>query len=188
MSVRVRWAIVALVLVVAGAIALWPRDEETPAQAAPPPEPIKTNLPTCARQGVALETMQGLKATCLADGGVADVAQAFAGPVLVNVWATWCPPCQDELPVLSAYAAEPDAIPVVTLAIESDQSTAIAMLTNLGIKLPALLDKDGSVRKALKVPDALPASYLIDAQGTVNFVNDPRVFKSVADVREAVGR
>ncbi|CAM4113684.1 TlpA disulfide reductase family protein [Kibdelosporangium persicum] len=187
MSVKIRWAIVALVLVVAGAIAFWPRDEEKP-QAAPPPEPIKTDLPTCSRQGVALETMQGLKATCLADGGVADVAQAFAGPVLVNVWATWCAPCQEELPVLAAYAAEPGAIPVVTLAVESDQTTAIAMLTNLNVRVPALLDGDNSVRRALKVPAILPASYVIDAQGTVNFVNDPRVFKSVADVRRAVGQ
>jgi thiol-disulfide isomerase/thioredoxin len=187
LSVKVRWAVVALVLVVAGAIAFWPRTENKP-QAVPPPEPIKTDLPTCSRQGVALETMQGLKATCLADGGVADVAQAFAGPVLVNVWATWCPPCQEELPVLSAYAAEPGAIPVVTVAIESDQSTAIAMLTNLDVRLPALLDRDNSVRKALKVPDLLPASYLVDAQGTVNFVEVPRVFKSVADVRKAVGQ
>lgn len=188
MSVRVRWVIVALVLVVAGAVALWPRDGTAPQAVAPPPQPIKTNLPTCQRQGVALATMPGLTATCLADGGSADVAQAFAGPVLVNVWATWCPPCQEELPVLSEYATQPGAIPVVTLAIESEQSTAVAMLTNLNVRLPSLLDRDGSVRKALKVPDALPSSYFIDAQGTVNFVNDPRVFRSVADVRKAVGQ
>ncbi|MET0235333.1 MAG: TlpA disulfide reductase family protein [Kibdelosporangium sp.] len=185
MSVKVRWALVALVLVVAGTIALWPRTDQAP-QAVPPP--VRTDLPTCSRQGIALETMRGVTATCLADGQPADVAQAFAGPVLVNIWATWCAPCQEELPVLSAYATRPNAIPVVTVAVESEQPTAIAMLTNLKVRTPSLLDADGSVRRALKVPDVLPASYLIDAQGTVNFINDPRVFHSVADVEKAVGR
>ncbi|MBP2321455.1 thiol-disulfide isomerase/thioredoxin [Kibdelosporangium banguiense] len=186
MSVKVRWALVALVLVVAGTIALWPRTDEAP-KAAPSPPPVKTDLPTCSRQGVALATVQGVTATCLADGQNADVAQVFAGPVLVNVWATWCAPCQEELPVLAQYAAKPGAIPVVTVAVESEQATAIAMLTNLKVRVPSLLDQDGSVKRALK-PTRLPASYLIDAQGLVNFINDPPVFHSVADVEKAVGQ
>ncbi|ONI78924.1 hypothetical protein ALI144C_29660 [Actinosynnema sp. ALI-1.44] len=187
MSVRVRWAIVALVLVVAGAVALWPRGDDAPQAVPPSPQPIKTNLPTCSRQGVAVETMQGLKAVCLADGGVTDVAQAFAGPVLVNVWGTWCAPCREELPVLSAYAAEPGAIPVVTLAVQSDQAASTALLRDLDVRLPALFDKDDSLWKALR-PPRMPSSYLINAQGQVNLVSDPPVFRTVADVRKAVGQ
>jgi thiol-disulfide isomerase/thioredoxin len=184
LSVRIRWAIVALVLVVAGAIALWPRQQQSP-QAVPPPVPVKTtSLPPCARPGSG--PLPGLTARCLADGSTAEISQAFAGPVLVNVWATWCAPCQEELPVLSKYAGEPGATPVVTLAVESDQTTAIAMLTDLKVNLPSLLDVDDSVRRALKVPNTLPASYLIDAQGGVRFIDNPRVFTSVVDVREAV--
>jgi thiol-disulfide isomerase/thioredoxin len=185
LSIRLRWALVALVLVVAGAVAFWPRQNAAP-QAAVPPAPVKTSLPSCARQGSG--PFDGLTPTCLADGTSSDIKQAFAGPVLVNVWATWCAPCQDELPLLSQYAAEPGAVPVVTLAVESEQPTAIAMLTDLKVNLPSLLDRDGSVRRALKVPDTLPASYLIDASGSVRFINDPRVFRSVADIRKAVTR
>jgi thiol-disulfide isomerase/thioredoxin len=186
LSIKVRWALVALVLVVAGAVAFWPRDNAAAPQAAP--VPVKTSLPQCARHGSGPANLQGLTATCLADGSATDVTQAVAGPVLVNVWATWCAPCQDELPVLSQYAAEAGATPVVTLAVDSEQSTAIAMLTDLKVNLPSLLDRDGSVRRALKVPDTLPASYLIDAQGAVRFIGDPRVFPSVAAVRAAVSR
>ncbi|GAB3869160.1 TlpA disulfide reductase family protein [Kibdelosporangium lantanae] len=187
---RVRWALVALVLVLAGAIAFWPRQDNTPAAAPPPPvTPVKTSLPACPRPaGTGPTAMQGLTATCLADGSAVDVRQAFAGPMLINVWATWCAPCQDELPVLSAYASQPGAVPVVEVAVESDQSTAIAMLTDMRLNLPSLLDRDGSVRTALKAYGRLPMSYVVDAQGNVTLVNDPVVFHSVDDVRKAVGR
>ncbi|MEV4311162.1 TlpA disulfide reductase family protein [Actinocrispum sp. NPDC049592] len=178
--------LVALVLVVAGAIAFWPRQDTAP-QAAPQ-APVKTSLPACTTHPGPGPFDDKLTATCLADGAAVPVKQAFAGPALVNVWATWCGPCQDELPVLSQYAAEPGAIPVVTLAVESEPSTAIAMLTDLKVNLPSLFDRDGSVRRALKVPDSLPASYLIDASGEVHPVTDPRLFTSVEAVRKAVGR
>jgi thiol-disulfide isomerase/thioredoxin len=185
LSFRVRWAIVALVLVVAGAIAVWPHEDDAAPQAAPPvPAKVLSSLPQCVRQGAG--PLPGLTATCLADGSATQVSQAFAGPVLVNVWATWCAPCQEELPVLAQYAGEPGATPVVTLAVESDPTTAVAMLTDLKVNLPSLLDVDDSVRRALKVPNALPASYLIDAKGDVRFINDPRLFRSVEDVRKAV--
>jgi thiol-disulfide isomerase/thioredoxin len=188
LNVRVRWALVALVLVVAGAVAFWPRSENR-STAAPAATPVKTSLPACLRSATTgPQVVAGLTATCLADGGDVDVKQAFAGPALINVWATWCAPCQEELPVLSAYASQPGAVPVVEVAVESDQSTAIAMLTDLKVNLPSLLDRDGSVRRALRDPGRLPASYLVDAQGNVTLVAVPPVFHTVDDVRKAVGR
>jgi thiol-disulfide isomerase/thioredoxin len=180
---KVRWVVVTLVVVVAGAIALWPRSPD-PVASLPPPPVVK--LPLCARQGPPVASMQGLSATCLADNSQVDVAQAFAGPVLVNVWATWCAPCQEELPVLSAYATSPGATPVMALAVESEPSIAVAMLSNLKVQVPSLLDKDNAVRHALKVPNVLPASFLIDEQGNAKYL--PGVFRSVDDVRKAVGR
>lgn len=187
-----RWSLVALVLVVAGAIAFWPRQENR-STAAPAPTPVKTSLPGCLRSSgtgpqAAPQAMAGLTAACLADGGDVDVRQAFAGPALINVWATWCAPCQEELPVLSAYASQPGAVPVVEIAVESEQSTAIAILTDLKVNLPSLLDRDGSVRRALKATVRMPMSYLVDARGNVTLVNDPPVFHTVDDVRKAVGR
>ena len=152
MSVRIRWIVVALVLLVAGTIALWSRDQPPQAPQAVP-VPTGNDLPACARQGTAPQSVLGVTATCLADGGPPDGAQAFAGPVLVNVWATWCAPCQEELPTLNDYAAQPGAMPVVTIAVDSEPATATAMLSNLRIRLPSLLDQDGSVKRALRVPD-----------------------------------
>jgi thiol-disulfide isomerase/thioredoxin len=106
--------------------------------------------------------------------------------VLVNVWATWCPPCKEELPVLAEYAAQPDAIDVVGLAVQSRQADALELLAALDVRLPTLFDEDGAAERALRVPKALPASYLIGADGSVVKVSEPLVFRSADEVRQAV--
>ncbi|MGQ0841293.1 TlpA family protein disulfide reductase [Actinokineospora sp.] len=191
MSVRTRWALVGVILLVAAAVALWPRDRE----AAQPPVPDLTAaraeaaLVACATGDPGPATLRGVRAECLADGVQVDAAAALGGrPVLVNVWATWCLPCREELPVLSEYAADAGSVDVVGLAVKSPAADALDLLRTLGVRLPTLLDRDGSVERGLKVPDALPASYVISADGSVNFVGRPRVFRSVDEVREAVTR
>ncbi|RZS41284.1 thiol-disulfide isomerase/thioredoxin [Herbihabitans rhizosphaerae] len=189
--------IAGLVLAVAAVVALWPRDsgEPSPTVSAPPPGPDITTaraaaaLPGCQVGPGGPAELRGASAMCLGDGSTVDSAAALGGrPVLLNVWATWCQPCREELPVLAAYAAEPNAVPVVTLAVESKPADSLDLLAALGVRLPTLHDGDGSVRRALRVPAGLPASYLITADGTVKRITDPLVFRSTAAVREAVAR
>ncbi|MGH3861694.1 TlpA family protein disulfide reductase [Actinokineospora sp.] len=187
-----RWALVAVILLMAGAVALWPRGEE-PKQAAPGPDltaaRAEAALTPCVTAAGGPESVRGVTAECLADGAKVDVAGVLAGrPVLLNVWATWCQPCREELPVLADYAAGEGAIAVVGLAIKSPTADALGLLRDLNVKFPNLLDTDGSVERALKLPAALPASYLVSADGTVTFISDPRLLRSVADVRGAVTR
>ena len=192
MNHGVRWAIAAVILMIAGVVAIWPRSEP-----APTPEETtrstpdltqaraKAGLPACDADRKGPADLRGITAECLADGLSVDVAQTLGAPVLVNVWATWCEPCKTELPILAEYAKQPDAIKVVTLGVESTPADALELLTALNVRLPSLLDEDGTARKKLHQV-ALPASYLVKADGSVTLIENPRLFRSVDEVRQAV--
>lgn len=187
-----RWSIAAVILMIAGVIAIWPRSEPAPA----PPQDVtqtapdlsgaraKAALPACPEGAKGPGDLQGITVECLADGRRLDVVTALGGRVLVNMWATWCEPCKTELPVLAEYAAQPGAIPVVTLGVESRPADALELLTALNVRLPSLLDEDGRARQKLH-PVGLPASYLVE-NGTVTLIENPRVFRTVDEVRQAV--
>ncbi|WP_253831898.1 TlpA family protein disulfide reductase [Actinokineospora globicatena] len=190
MSTASRWALVVVILAVAVTVAVWPRGSEPTAQ--PPPGPDLTAARSAAAlspcpTGAGIPSLADAHAECLADGARVVAGNVFGGrPVLINVWATWCMPCRDELPLLAEYAAGPGAVEVVGLAVQSPDKDALDLLAALGVRFPNLLDRDGQVQRGLRVPDALPASYLVAADGTATLITQPRLFRSVDEVRSAV--
>ena len=200
-------SIVVVVLVVVGVVALWPRAQPSrsdPATAAAPatdrgavtvsdgelaPARAAAGLPACpAPSGApAGGPLAGVTVPCLGAAGTVDLGAALAGrPALLNVWGSWCEPCRTELPVLAEYAARPGAVPVYGIDSRDDPRSALALLTDLGVRLPMVSDPDGALRAALDVPPALPISYLVAADGTVTRVDPPTPFGSPDQVAAAV--
>jgi thiol-disulfide isomerase/thioredoxin len=90
--------------------------------------------------------------------------------VLVNFWATWCPPCREEMPSLQRLAKGMAGKPFLILAVNSGDSSAdvAAFFRAMPAGFPVLLDPDSGVTKRWKV-FAMPTSFLIDKQGRVRY-------------------
>lgn len=108
-------------------------------------------------------------------------------PVVVNVWASWCPPCRAEMPLLerasSAYAGR-----AVFLGVASKDSPGAALdfLDDVGVTYPNVFDVRGDIRRELGLR-GFPTTYLFDDRGelieaVVGGISEPRLAAQLDDV------
>lgn len=102
--------------------------------------------------------------------------------VLVNNWATWCPPCKAEMPTLSAYYNEHASEGFTIIAIEAGEplDDVAQFAQSLDLKFPVWLDPNGASLRAFG-NGTLPNSYLIDRSGTVRLAWTGEISKSMLE-------
>ncbi len=90
--------------------------------------------------------------------------------VLVNFWATWCPPCREEMPSMQRLKKKMAGRPFVMLGVNSGEQPADLdeYLKTVKVDFTILLDPDSALTKRWKVY-GLPTSFLIDKQGKVRY-------------------
>lgn len=125
------------------------------------------------RDGGAPSALLGRPAPSLSgatlDGGSFDLAGWHGQVVLVNLWASWCAPCRQELPLLaSAYSAlHPRGLQIVGIDVKDGTATAKAFLQQHGdASWPSVVDTDGQ-RAVDWGAFGLPETYLLDRSGKV---------------------
>lgn len=107
------------------------------------------------------------------EGEWVSAADFDGQPVLVNFWATWCQPCREEMPMLSAlhYELEPTGFTVVGIALD-DVAQARQFAAELGIAYPILVgstDVMAVIRDYGNVSGVLPYSVLLDSDGIIRW-------------------
>jgi peroxiredoxin len=106
--------------------------------------------------------------------------------VMVHFWATWCPPCVEELPLLDKLYRTVVDKDFQLLAVSVDEGGApavAAFLKKNGLKLPVLLDPDRTIA-GLYGTYKFPETYIVDRQGVVRYkVIGPRDWSDPANVK-----
>ncbi len=91
----------------------------------------------------------------------------FAGnkPVILNFWATWCPPCKEEMPLLQKYyELNRDKIEILAVNMQEDPALVKDWIKNFGITYPILLDPAEKVKQLYNIY-AKPTTFFIDKDG-----------------------
>lgn len=128
-----------------------------------------------------------LRLPCLGGGPDVDLRSAGPGrPMLVNVWATWCVPCAEEVPDLVALAGKAgDRLGIVGVLTTDTAERGLAFSRDFGIGYPSLVDDDGAVLRAF-LPGP-PVTLFLDAQGEV-VATKSGAFRDLAEMETLVAR
>ena len=103
-------------------------------------------------------------------GGFHDLKQLRKRVVLVNFWASWCPPCVHEMPSMQRLKEKLAGRPFTILAVNMAESSkdVRAFLNKSAVDFPVLMDRDGAVLKRWKV-FVFPTSFVVDTDGHIRF-------------------
>ena len=152
----------------------------TPVQRA---EPARPGAPTASRSGGAgvdvalkqLDLMRPARAKLAEDftlptpdGGRFRLSEQRGKVVLVNFWATWCPPCLEEMPAMERlWRRHKDAgFVLVAISLDTDPKKVPPFVIARKFSFPVALDPKMGVAEKYGVR-ALPSSFMLDRQGTV---------------------
>jgi peroxiredoxin len=101
------------------------------------------------------------------DGRPVGLAGYRGKVVLLNIWATWCPPCVDEMPSLEKLYREfkGESFALLAVSIDSEGIAAVApFMTKHGLTFPALIDSQALIQTTYEIT-GVPETFIIDKKG-----------------------
>ena len=130
-------------------------------------------LPLSALSG-GLKAVQGRAtpglAFSLASGQTLEMGALKGKVVLVNFWATWCPPCRREMPSMDRLDKMETGRPFTIVAVNVKESDDLVerFLEEMPVGFPVALDPEGKLAAAWKA-FVYPTSYLVDKAGRIRY-------------------
>lgn len=107
------------------------------------------------------------------DGTTYTLSEMKGRAVLLNLWATWCPPCRAEMPAIERVYQEYKDRGLIVLALNmthQDNPLQVApFIASYHLSFPILLEETGEVARAYNLR-SLPSSYFIDRNGVISAV------------------
>lgn len=102
------------------------------------------------------------------DGGSAALSSYKGKIVLLNFWATWCPPCRAEMPSMETLYQRyhKQGLEILAVDLREDASTVQKYIQDNRYTFPVMLDRDGKIGTVFGV-EAIPTSYIIDREGKI---------------------
>jgi peroxiredoxin len=104
------------------------------------------------------------------DGDIHRLSEFRGKPVIVNFWATWCPPCREEMPSMQRAWEQVREEGIVMLAINvgEDEDTIFQFTANYPVEFPLLMDTDASVVQSWPIR-GLPTTFVVDTEGKLAY-------------------
>lgn len=108
-----------------------------------------------------------------ASGNTVRLSDLRGTPVLINLWASWCPPCKAEMPAMQSvheqFASQGFTILAVNTTHQDNLADAREFVASGGFTFPVLFDLDGKVSQQYQVR-SMPTSFFVDHQGIIRRV------------------
>jgi thiol-disulfide isomerase/thioredoxin len=126
------------------------------------------------------------------EGNPQRLADYKGKPVILNFWATWCPPCREEMPSMQRAheAVAPEGIALVAINVGEDADTIEQFLASYPVDFPLPMDLDSKVVQSYPVK-GLPTTFVLDPEGRLVYIatggrewDDPGLLDQVRALRK----
>ena len=109
----------------------------------------------------------------LVGGGQVTLSELRGKVILINLWATWCPPCRSEMPALQqVYEANRERgleVLAINMTYQDSETAAVEFAQEHGLTFPILLDRTGTVGYQYQLR-SLPTTFFVDQEGVIQQV------------------